>query len=225
MKITILTICPEIFEDFLRSHSIARAEKLGLLQVKVRDIRDYAKGSFRAIDDSPYGGGRGMLLRCEPVVAAIREASGEDKETLVAALTPGGRTYDQQQARELAGLEHLVLVCGHYEGFDERILHFVDREISLGDYILSGGEIGAMAVADSIARLLPGNLKEGSAEEESFESSLLEYPQYTRPADFEGLKVPEVLLQGDHGAVEKWRKEAALQKTRERRPDLLDRMT
>ncbi|MBR3405000.1 MAG: tRNA (guanosine(37)-N1)-methyltransferase TrmD [Firmicutes bacterium] len=230
MKISILTVRPEMFHDFLESHVIARAKQLGAATVEIVDMRDFVKGSFRAVDDSPYGGGRGMILRCEPVLKALEAVRGEGAEgserngfgVLTAALTPAGDRFTQKMAHELAELSHLILICGQYEGFDERIFSRIDREISLGDFVMTGGEIGAMAVTDAVVRLLKGVLKEGSAEEESFENGLLEYPQYTRPAVYEGMAVPEVLLSGNHEAIAAWRKEAALAKTKERRPDLME---
>ena len=230
MKISILTVRPEMFHDFLESHVIARAKQLGAATVEIVDMRDFVKGSFRAVDDSPYGGGRGMILRCEPVLKALEAVRGEGAEgserngfgVLTAALTPAGDRFTQKMAHELAELSHLILICGQYEGFDERIFSRIDREISLGDFVMTGGEIGAMAVTDAVVRLLKGVLKEGSAEEESFENGLLEYPQYTRPAVYEGMAVPEVLLSGNHEAIAAWRKEAALAKTKVRRPDLME---
>ncbi len=219
LKITILTICPEMFGDFLASHCIALAKKRQLAKVEIVDIRDYAGGSFRKVDDSPYGGGPGMVLRAEPVYEAIM--AHKDAGSRVIFLSPAGQTYHQKKARALARAEHLILLCGHYEGIDARILPFVDEELSVGDYILSGGEIAAMAVTDSVLRLLKGNLKEGSAEEESFEDGLLEYPQYTRPVECLGQKVPEVLLSGNHEAIAEYRKAESLRLTREKRPDLL----
>ena len=221
LKITILTICPEMFGDFLASQCIALAEKRQLAKVEIVDIRDYADGSFRKVDDSPYGGGPGMVLRAEPVYEAIM--AHKDAGSRVIFLSPAGQTYHQKKARALARAEHLILLCGHYEGIDTRILPFVDEELSVGDYILSGGEIAAMAVTDSVLRLLKGNLKEGSAEEESFEDGLLEYPQYTRPVECLGQKVPEVLLSGNHEAIAEYRKAESLRMTREKRPDLLNK--
>lgn len=221
LKITILTICPEMFGDFLASHCIALAEKRQLAKVEIVDIRDYAGGSFRKVDDSPYGGGPGMVLRAEPVYEAIM--AHKDAGSRVIFLSPAGQVYHQKKARALARAEHLILLCGHYEGIDARILPFVDEELSVGDYILSGGEIAAMAVTDSVLRLLKGNLKEGSAEEESFEDGLLEYPQYTRPVECLGQKVPEVLLSGNHEAIAEYRKAESLRMTREKRPDLLNK--
>jgi len=227
LKISILTVRPELFSDFLASHAITRAASLGAACVEIVDMRDFVKGSFRAVDDSPYGGGRGMILRCEPVLKALETVRGgsaaeEADGCLSAALTPAGQRFDQRMAHEFSALSHLILICGQYEGFDERILSRVDREISLGDFVMTGGEIGAMAVTDAAVRLLPGVLKEGSAAEESFEDGLLEYPQYTRPAVYEGMEVPSVLLSGNHEAIAAWRREAALEKTKERRPDLLE---
>ena len=224
MRISILTVCPELFGSFLQSHEVKRAAERSGAEVKVIDIREFAPGSFRHIDDSPYGGGRGMVLRCQPVadaVEAVKEC-GKNISVRTVLLSPAGTVYDQKKARELAAQDHLILVCGHYEGFDARIYTLADELISAGDYILTGGELPAMAVADSVLRLLEGNLKEGGAGEESFEDGLLEYPQYTKPAEFRGQKVPKVLLSGDHEAVRKWRLKAGLKETMERRPDLLE---
>ena len=232
MRISILTVCPELFGSFLQSHEVKRAAERSGAEVEVVDIRKFAPGSFRHIDDSPYGGGRGMVLRCQPVADAVesvkrrgtedRKGSGRKVSVRTILLSPAGTVYDQKKARELAAQDHLILICGHYEGFDARIYSWADELVSVGDYILTGGELPAMTVADSVLRLLEGNLKEGGAGEESFENGLLEYPQYTKPAEFRGQKVPEVLLSGDHEAVRKWRLEAALKETMERRPDLLE---
>lgn len=219
MRIDILTMFPEMFGDFRKGPVISRAEKNRTLDLRITDIKEYADGCFRKIDDSPYGGGPGMILRCQPVADAIRDAKKENGRIIL--MDPAGTPFTQKKARDLSREEHLFLVCGHYEGFDARIFHYADEAISLGDFILTGGEIPAMAVTDAVARLLPGSLREGSAEEESFESGLLEYPQYTKPRDFEGYKVPEVLFSGDHEAVRRWRMEAARKRTEEFRPDLL----
>ena len=224
MKISILTVCPELFESFLGSHELRRAKERSGAEVEVIDIRDYAEGSFRKIDDSPCGGGRGMVLRCAPVLDAlehVKQNLDPGAKSRSVLLTPAGRVYTQNKARAFSDLDHLILICGHYEGFDARIYAYVDEMISVGDYVLTGGELPAMTVADSVLRLLKGNLKTGGAEEESFENGLLEYPQYTKPADFRGEKVPEVLLSGDHEAVRKWRLKASLKETLDRRPDLL----
>ena len=223
--ISILTIDPSRFDSFIRSHIVQRTQKLGLAKVEIVDIRDFAEGSFRDVDDSPIGGGRGLILRAEPVRKAIAAARGKSEDsgsgTQVIALTPAGKTYSQEMAHELSGKEHLILVCGHYEGMDARLAGNFDREISIGDYILTGGEIAAEAVADSVLRLLKGALREGSSEEESFENGLLEYPQYTQPADLSGEKVPEVLLSGDHARIHEYRIRESVRITGEKRPDLL----
>ena len=223
MTINILTVCPEMFAGFEKAHVIDRAVKLGMLKLRIVDIRDYAPGCFRRVDDSPYGGGAGMILRLAPVLDAL-EAVREpvpDGRSCTAALTPAGEPYRQETAAQLSSCDVLTLVCGHYEGMDQRICSHVDREICIGDYILSGGETAAMVVTDSVVRLLPGVLKKDSLKEESFSRGLLEYPQYTRPADYRGEKVPEVLLSGDHEAVRRWREAQSLAITRQRRPDLL----
>ena len=232
MRISILTVCPELFSSFLQSHEVKRAAERSGAEVEVIDIREFAPGSFRHIDDSPYGGGRGMVLRCQPVADAVesvkkrgaddQKRAGADISVRTILLSPAGTVYDQKKARELAAQDHLILVCGHYEGFDARIYPLADELISVGDYILTGGELPAMTVADSVLRLLEGNLKEGGSAEESFENGLLEYPQYTKPAEFRGQTVPEILLSGDHEADRKWRLKAALKETMERRPDLLE---
>ena len=224
LKISILTICPEYFGDFLKSHVAARAGQLALAEVEIVDIRAYANGSFRHVDDSPYGGGRGMILRAQPVldaVKSVKNASGKRAHTIL--LSPKGTRYEQKTARRLCQEEHLILICGHYEGIDARAETVADEVVSLGDFVLSGGEPAAIAVVDSVLRLLPGNLREGSAEEESFENGLLEYPQYTRPEVVEGMPVPEVLLSGNHEAIRAFRQQQALEITRRLRPDLLEK--
>lgn len=225
MKISILTICPEMFSGFYDNHVIRRAMQLEKLELEIVDIRTFVKGSFRKVDDSPYGGGPGMIMRVAPVMDAFEAViSGEDRnDVCMAVLSPVGKRYCQKDAQELLSRRHLVLVCGHYEGMDARICDHADRLISVGDYILSGGEIASMAVTDSIVRLIPGVLREESLAEESFSAGLLEYPQYTRPADYHGEKVPEVLLSGDHEAIREWRRQQALRITKRNRPDLLDR--
>lgn len=219
MRISILTMTPEFFGDFLRTPVISRSVQADRLAIEVIDFRDYVQGSFRKVDDSPYGGGRGMIIRCEPVINALEAIRTEESRTIL--LCPGGAKYNQKQARILSGEKHLILICGHYEGFDARIYDYVDETLSIGDYILTGGELAAMVVADSVVRLLKGSLREGSADEESFESGLLEYPQYTRPAEFRGKAVPDVLISGNHEAIRKWREEQALARTKRERPDLL----
>ena len=221
MKITILTICPEQFDSFLNTPLISRNRRSGLLDISVVDIRDYAEGSFRKIDDSPYGGGSGMLLRCEPVLDALSDVSGENSYSII--LSPSGHRFDQKIAHRLSKMEEIVLICGHYEGFDERIYKHCDESLSIGDYILCGGELPAMVISEALMRLVEGSMKKESVIEESFEEGLLEYPQYTKPFDYKGDKVPDILLSGDHEAIRKWRKKKALAKTKEIRPDLLER--
>lgn len=219
MKITILTICPEQFGDFQKTPLISRAVAAGLLALSIIDIRDYAPGSFRDVDDSPYGGGAGMILRCQPILDALTAVRTPESHVII--LAPSGKPYKQADAHRLAEESHLILICGHYEGMDARIYPHADELLSIGDYILTGGELPAMVIADSVMRLVKGSMKEESTIEESFENGLLEYPQYTRPADYNGQKVPEILLSGDHEAIRKWRQEEALRITRENRPDLL----
>lgn len=221
MKISILTISPEEFSGLSHDHVIDRAVQSGQLSLEIVDIRLFADGCFRKVDDSPYGGGAGMIMRVAPVMSAVRSVRKEDEDTCVIALSPAGNRYDQKMAGALKEYGHLIIICGHYEGLDERIYAYADRIISMGDYILSGGEIAAMAIADSVARLLPGVIRESSLAEESFTDGLLEYPQYTKPADYEGRKVPEVLLSGNHEAIRAWRREQAEARTRRCRPDLL----
>lgn len=222
MRISVLTMMPELFGSFLQSPVVARAIRKESLEVEIVDIRAYAPGSFRHIDDSPFGGGAGMVMRCQPVIDALRACKNGDareaEHTVI--LSPAGTPYTQKKARELAKTQHLILICGHYEGLDARIYPYADEQISIGDYVLTGGEIAAQVIMDSIARLLPGSLRDASTEEESFENGLLEYPQYTQPAVFEGQAVPEVLRSGDHEKIRKWRLQQSLLLTRRMRPDL-----
>lgn len=220
MKITILTMFPQLFDSFREGPVVQRAIRKGSLQLEIMDIKEFAPGSFRHIDDSPFGGGAGMVMRCQPVLDALRSVREED--SVAVAMTPAGTVFCQNIARRYAQMEHLILLCGHYEGMDERIYRHVDEELSVGDYILTGGEIAAMAVSDAVIRLLPGALRDESTSEESFENGLLEYPQYTQPAVYEGEAVPDVLLSGNHGKIRRWRLKESLRKTLERRPDLLE---
>ena len=220
MKISILTMFPGMFDSFLQGPVLQRALRKESLQIEIVDIKEFAPGSFRHIDDSPFGGGAGMVMRCQPVLDALK--SVKDEKSVSAAMSPAGRLFDQKTARRYAQLDHLILLCGHYEGMDERIYRHVDEEISIGDYILTGGEIAAMAVSDAVIRLLPGAIRGESTSEESFENGLLEYPQYTQPAVYEGEAVPEVLLSGNHEKIRKWRLRESLKRTLARRPDLLE---
>lgn len=222
VDIRILTIFPGIFESFLRYGNPNRAVQAGLLRVEAVDLRDFAEDRHRSTDDYPYGGGTGMIMKPEPVAKGIRHLKGAMKNPWVVLMTPQGTLFDQPKAEDLARRESMILVCGRYEGFDERIRAFVDDEISIGDYILSGGETAVMLVIDAVSRLIPGVIGSDShTEGESFYDGLLEYPQYTRPRVFEGMEVPTVLLEGHHDKIRKWRKMKALARTLARRPDLL----
>jgi len=224
MRFRILTLFADFFPSPLGSSLIAKAIARGLITVDVRNIRDHAPGAHRVADDAPYGGGQGMVLKVEPVVAAIEAAAGELPAARKLLLSPRGRPFTQATAAELAREAEIVLVCGHYEGIDERARAFVDDELSIGDYILAGGEVAALVVIEAVARLVPGFVgNAGSLTEESFEDGLLEYPQYTRPESFREQRVPAVLLSGDHAAIARWRRKQRLRLTRERRPDLLAR--
>jgi tRNA (guanine37-N1)-methyltransferase len=223
MQFTVLTLFPEMLSTLLVGGIVKKAIERQCLSVDLINIRDFAKDRHRTVDDRPYGGGCGMVMKPEPVGAAIRRAREKHPEAYTLLLTPQGRLFDQRLAQELAGCSGLILVCGRYEGIDERVReHLVDDELSIGDYVLTGGELAAMVVIDAVARLIPGTLgSEYSAQEDSFSTGLLEYPQYTRPRSFEGANVPEVLLSGDHGAIRQWRRQASLIHTVLKRPDLL----
>ncbi len=222
MKISVLTLFPESFSSFLQTPVVSRAIRKGSLEFQTVDVKDYAEGSFRAIDDSPYGGGPGMVLRVDVLSKALESVRTESSHTVL--LSPRGRTFDQSKAHELSKLEHLVLVCGHYEGVDERFCDMVDEELSIGDFILTGGEPAAMVICDSIIRLLKGSIRESSTKEESFESGLLEYPQYTHPLRFLDKVVPDVLLSGNDAEIAKWRLKEAIISTIKHRPDLFDKL-
>jgi tRNA (guanine37-N1)-methyltransferase len=221
MRITVLTLFPEMFDSFLSVSIVHRAIERGLLQVDFVQIRDFAHDRYRHVDDTPFGGGAGMIMKCQPVLDAL--ASVHDEGAYKVLMSPAGHPYTQAKAHELAARDHLILLCGHYEGLDERISHHMDEEISIGDYVLTGGETAAMIIIDSVSRLLKGSIADDSPVEESHENGLLEYPQYTRPADYKGDGVPEVLTSGDHARIREWRIAMALIRTRERRPDLYAR--
>ncbi len=219
MKIDILTLFPNMFTGFINESIIKRAINNNLVEINVHNIRDYSPFKNKQVDDYPFGGGPGMVLMCEPIFNAIEDLRREN--TKVIMLTPGGEVFNQKVATKLSKFEHIILLCGHYEGFDERIKTIVDMEISIGDYILTGGEIPAMAITDTIVRLIPGVINNESLDSESFNDNLLDYPVYTRPEVFRDMKVPEVLLSGHHANIEKYRKEEQLRITKERRKDLL----
>jgi tRNA (guanine37-N1)-methyltransferase len=219
MRIDLVTLFPEACRPLLEASILGRAVAEGHVALTLHDLRQYADDKHRTVDDTPYGGGPGMVLKPEPVVRAIEAVRGDDGHVILMA--PQGRPFTQAEARRLAALPHLVLVAGHYEGVDERVRAFVDEEISIGDYVLTGGELPMLVVVDAVVRLLPGVLRPGATEDDSFADGLLEYPQYTRPRVFRGMAVPDVLLSGDHAAIRRWRREMSLRRTWERRPDLL----
>ncbi|MED1798420.1 tRNA (guanosine(37)-N1)-methyltransferase TrmD [Brevibacillus porteri] len=225
MRIDIFTLFPEMFTGVLSSSILGKASEKELVDFHVTNFRDFSESKHGTVDDTPYGGGGGMVLKPEPLFRAVEALSGE-KKTRVILMCPQGVPYQQKLAEELAQEEHLVFICGHYEGYDERIReHLVTDEISIGDYVLTGGELAAMVVIDSVVRLQPGALgNQTSAVEDSFSTGLLEYPHYTRPAEFRGWKVPDVLLSGHHANIESWRLKESLRRTKARRPDLLEKI-
>jgi tRNA (guanine37-N1)-methyltransferase len=220
MRLDVVTLFPELFDAPLRAGVIGRALERGLVEVALHDLREHGLGRHRSVDDYPYGGGAGMVIRPEPIYAAVEPLKAAGGAVIL--LDPAGERLTDRLARELAGEPHLVLVCGRYEGVDERARALADREVSIGDYVLTGGELPALVLIDAVARLVPGVIEAESHEQDSFAGGLLEYPQYTRPEDFRGMGVPDVLLSGHHGEVDRWRRREALRRTLERRPDLLD---
>jgi len=221
VRIDILTIFPESFASFLDGPVIKRAMQRGIAIINIVDIKSFAPGSFRHIDDSPFGGGPGMVMRCQPIVDALNSVANHTTHKIL--LSPKGQPYTQSTARELAKSDHIVLLCGHYEGIDYRAEKYFDTQLSIGDFVLTGGELAAQVIADSIVRLLPDVLKSGSADDESFENGLLEYPQYTQPADLNGDKVPDVLRSGNRKKIDDWRRGQALLITKNARPDLFEK--
>lgn len=225
IRFDILTLFPEMVQGFLNTSIIRRARERDLIETNLINFRDFATDKHRTVDDMPYGGGGGMVLKPEPLFAAVDSLLEEGKpKPPILLMSPQGKPFTQQKAEELSRYSHLILLCGHYEGYDERIrTHLATEEISIGDFVLTGGELPAMIIVDSVSRLIPGVLgNQTSAVTDSFSTGLLEYPHYTRPAEFRGLSVPEVLLSGHHQRIEKWRREQSLLRTWERRPDLLD---
>jgi len=224
MQFNIITLFPEMFGDPFKSSILKRAQKKGIIKIELHNLRDYCKDKHRVTDDLPYGGGVGMIMKAEPLITAIEAISSSQPEVRTLLMTPQGKRFEQSDAIRLARYSSLTLVCGHYEGVDERVRSFVDEEISIGDYILTGGELASMVVIDAIARLIPGVLGDStSIEDESFSEQLLESPHYTRPRVFRGMEVPEILLSGNHTEIERWRRQQALKRTKERRPDLLSK--
>ena len=233
MKIDILMLFPEICRAPLNESMMKRAQKNGIVDLCVHNLRDWTQDKHHIVDDAPFGGGQGMVMKPEPIFAAVEElrrqiaekSKIEDRKSKIVLMSPAGRRFDQQMAAQLSRESHLIIICGHYEGVDHRVIeHLVDLEISIGDYVLTNGAIAAVVLVDAIVRLLPGALgHQQSAADDSFSGELLEAPQYTRPAEFRHWKVPEVLLSGNHAEIEKWRKERAIKRTSENRPDLLGR--
>lgn len=225
MRYDILTIFPEFFDSIFSFGILKKAQEKGLLEINTCDIREYSDDKHKTVDDTPYGGGGGMLMKIEPVASALKSIGKRKENCLVVLTTPDGEKFTDKMAREMADYEQIVIICGRYEGVDDRIRDlYVDKEISIGDYVLSGGENAASVIVESVSRFIPGVLgNEQSPENDTFKESLLEYPQYTRPEEFEGNKVPSVLLSGNHGEIEKWRKEESIKRTFQKRPDMLDR--
>ena len=223
MRIDILTLFPEMFDGFLNNSIIKRAIESNKIEINIVNFREYTEDPHGKVDDTPYGGGSGMVLMVQPIYDAVKDLKKEN--TKVILLTPDGETFNQKKAYELVKYEHLIIICGHYEGFDDRIRSIVDIEVSIGDFVLTGGEIPAMALTDAIARLIPGVIKEDSHINDSFniETNLLDYPTYTKPRSFMGMDVPEVLLNGNHKEIEEYRHNKQIEKTKERRPDLLEK--
>ena len=211
MKIDILTLFPEMYDGFLNTSIIKSALDRKLVNINTINIRDYSMDKHKKVDDTPYGGGSGMVLMCQPIFDCIDKIKNND--SLVVMLTPDGKKYKQSMAREFSKCKHLILLCGHYEGFDERIKTIVDMEVSIGDFVLTGGEIPAMAISDSVIRLIEGVISKDSLISESFEDDMFDYPVYTKPANFRGLKVPDVLISGNHAKIEEWRHNKRIEKT------------
>jgi tRNA (guanine37-N1)-methyltransferase len=222
MKIDIVTLFPEICRAPLNESIMKRAQKNGIVDLYIHNLRDWTTDKHHVADDAPFGGGQGMVMKPEPIFAAVEEF--RNQTSTVVLMSPAGRRFDQQMAAQLSGESHLIVICGHYEGVDHRVIeHVVDLEVSIGDYVLTNGAIAAVVLVDAVVRLMPGVLgHEQSAVDDSFSRGLLEAPQYTRPAEFRGWKVPNVLLSGNHAEIERWRREQSIKRTRENRPDLLD---
>ena len=219
MKITILSLFPGMFDGFLNESIIKRAINSGKVEIEVVNFRDYSKLNNKMVDDTPYGGGAGMVLRCEPIFEAIDDLKTDDSYILL--MCPTGKTYNQKKALELKKKKHIIFICGHYEGFDERIKSLADEIISIGDFVLTGGELPAMMITDSVVRLLDGVITDDSLTSESFSDNLLDYPVYTKPSEYRGMKVPDILLSGDHKKIDEYRQSERIRVTKEKRNDLL----
>ena len=223
MIIDILTLFPEIIDSYINSSIIKRAKESGLVTINVHDFRQFATNKTHHVDDYSYGGGAGMIIEVKPIVDCLKSIDGYDRAFKILT-SPVGTTYSQDLAVKLSKIDHIIIVCGHYEGIDDRISYYIDEKVSIGDYILTGGEIASLAILDSVIRLIPDVISEESTDVESFNDNLLEYPQYTRPIEFDGHKVPEVLLSGNHENIRKWRRFMSIKTTYENRPDLLEKV-
>lgn len=221
MKIDILTLFPDMYSGVFNESILKRAIDNGVVEINIHNFREFSKDPHNKVDDTPYGGGAGMVLTCQPIFDCVRSIRTD--ESIVILLTPDGEVYKQEKAYSLSKAKHLIMICGHYEGFDERIRSICDLELSIGDYVLTGGELASMVLVDSIVRLMPGVIEEESHVNDSFNNNLLDYPTYTKPRVYEGMEVPEVLVSGDHKKIAEYRYAMSLQRTRERRPDLLDK--
>jgi len=221
MKITVLTLFPEMYENFVSTSIIGRAVNKGLVDIEFVNIRDFALDKFKHVDDKPFGGGHGQLMKCQPVLDALNSVKADNSYTLM--MSPLGKVYNQKKARELSEKDHLIIICGHYEGLDYRINKHCDELVTIGDYILTGGEMASMVIMDSVIRLLKGSIKEESTTDESYENDLLEYPQYTQPANYNGDEVPSVLTSGNHAKIREWRIRQSILLTYQNRRDLFDK--
>lgn len=221
MKIDILSLFPEMFNGFFTESIIKRAVLTKKVEINIINFRDYSHLSNKQVDDTIYGGGPGMLLRCEPIFECIDDIKTPDSKIII--LSPEGKTYNQSDAKRLSLCKHLIIICGHYEGFDERVKTLADEIISIGDFVLTGGELAASIIVDSVVRLIPGVISENSLESESFSDGLLDYPTYTKPCEYRGMKVPDILLSGDHAKIDKWREEMRIEKTKNNRPDMINK--
>ena len=221
MKIDILTLFPNMFEGFLTESIIKRVIQNELVEINIINFRDYTPLKNNQVDDTIYGGGAGMLIRCEPIFECLDKIKTDD--SFVILLTPDGSTFKQSIAYDLSKKKHLIFICGHYEGFDERIRTLVDMELSIGDFVLTGGEFASICMIDAITRLIPGVINKDSLESESFTNNLLDYPMYTKPSEYRGLKVPDILLSGDHKKIDEWRIDQSIQKTKNKRPDIMEK--
>jgi tRNA (guanine37-N1)-methyltransferase len=222
MIIDIITIFPEMFEGIINSSIIKRTKEKELITINVHDFRNYTTNKHKKVDDTIYGGGAGMLIQCQPIIDNLKSIEGYEKAHKIIT-SAQGNTFNQEKANEFSKLDHIIIICGHYEGIDNRVLNYVDEEISIGDYILTGGEIPALAIIDSVIRLIPDAITESSTQDESFEMGLLEYPQYTKPYEYDGYKVPDELVSGNHEEIRKYRKFESIKKTYYKRPDLIEK--